>query len=130
MQIENVSGFPGNRCSVTYYEDDEPINETFTEYLSDEEALCRELSNPEINDGGRFLKVEFKTPDGVTVETSLPFRHEPDARFYDDFHFCNYSWVDLRKVGKIADFTLLYATLDIDDCRNLKITLDGKPADL
>ena len=130
MQIENTSEWPGSRCSITYYEDNDWVDSTWTECLYDEDVFFREMSTPGISYGGQFLKVVFKTPSGVTVEKCLPYIHKPSWRFYDEFDFFKYTTDQVSKVGKTAAFTLLYTTLYSDECQKLTVTLDDKPIDL
>ena len=138
MELENISGFPGNECRFAYCAADKLLcdrmltdtprilGEAWMRYggWGDENHYSVNLSSADGKYGDNVLKVVFSTPDRKTVEKNLPFQLEPAA---NDNNF--YSPSSVRNVGKIVDFTLYYDS-PYPECKDLAFTLDGQSADV
>ena len=139
INVRNTSGTPSGKCRVWFYEDDMLTYDLdiqnrikFNSYNpidSVNDCFTVEISSPELHFGKHVLKVVFMSGDGTIVEKNRPFQLNPKARFYDDLHFSVTNHDEVRKVGQTVDFTLNYDT-PFPACKDLRITVDGEPADI
>ena len=140
MVLENISGFPGQKCRFAFYSADKLLcdrqltdtpwilGEAWMRYggWGDENHYNVILAYEDGKYGDNVLKVVFSTPDGKSVEKNLPFQLNFIASD-DGFYFYNPALV--RNVGKNVDFTLFFDT-STPQCKALAFTLDGQPVDV